>query len=341
MSRTDLFLAVAVVLLLPSFAHAQAPADSRAVAIVDGEKITNEELRQAVGQPLASLEEQVYTLKQQKLEQLIADHLLAQEAKRRKVSVESLVNEEITSKVTAVTPQEVHDFYEANKAQLQQQSESQLQEPIKSYLREQRVAASRLAFVQSLKSRATITTELTRPAVFRASITGTGPDRGAQTARVTIVEFEDFQCPFCRQVHETVERVMARYKDSVRLVHRDLPLQQLHPAARKAHEAARCAEKQGKFWEYRNVLYEKAPAASVDQLNGYAAQLGLNAPAFRKCLDGGEFRDVVQRDEQEAQRLGITGTPAFYINGRFVSGAQPEGEFARIIDEELTKLAAR
>jgi len=121
------------------------------------------------------------------------------------------------------------------------------------------------------------------------------------------------------------------------MVHRDLPLRTLHPASWKAHEAGRCAEEQGKFWEYRALLYKNAPAASPQQLNNYASQAGLNVSDFTKCLDSGRFNAVVQKDEDEANRLGIQGTPVFFINGRLLSGAQPESEFVRIIEDELNK----
>jgi protein-disulfide isomerase len=179
------------------------------------------------------------------------------------------------------------------------------------------------------------------PVPFRAHVGVDGPTRGAPDALVTLVEFEDFQCPFCKKAQETVQNVLARYKDKVKLVHRDFPLQPLHPASLKAHEAARCAEEQGKFWEYRDLLYKNAPAANSDQLTQYASQLAMNLPDFDKCVESEKFRGIVQKDEDEGDRLGVQGTPAFFLNGRLLSGAQPDAEFSRIIDEELNKRAQR
>ena len=121
------------------------------------------------------------------------------------------------------------------------------------------------------------------------------------------------------------------------MVHRDLPLRTLHPASWKAHEAGRCAEEQGKFWEYRALLYKNAPGVSREQLNNYASQAGLNISDFTTCLDSEKFNAVIQKDEDEANRLGIQGTPFFFINGRLLSGAQPMSEFVRIIEDELNK----
>jgi len=312
------------------------------VAEIDGEKITADELRQAAGQPLASLEEQAYVLKQQKLQQLIADRLLAQEARRQNITVEALVEHETASKITPATAEDIHGLYEANKAQLQKpESDAEVQNLLRTFLRDQKVAARRLEYVKSLQSRSTVAMHLERPMPFRANVAATGPSRGSTNAPVTIVEFEDFQCPFCRKAHETLEKVLVRYKNDVRLVHRDFPLQPLHPAAFKAHEAARCAEKQGKFWEYRGLLYDKAPAAAPEQLNEYARTSGLDAAAFKQCLENGASRTVIQKDVDEGNRVGVNGTPAFFINGRLLSGANPESEFARIIDEELSKRASR
>ena len=331
---------VPAVLLLPVMLQAQSNAGGQAVATVDGIPITADDLRQAAGQQLANLEQQAYAIKRQKLDEVIADRLLAREARRRNVSVEALVQAEISSQVAPVTAEEVHAFYEGNKSQLRQ-SEAELQEPIRNHLREQRAASARATFVESLKAGAKVSIALEAPPLFRVAIKGDGPNRGPAAPLVTIVAFEDFHCPFCKQVNQALERVLTRYKDTVRLVHRDLPLPQLHPAARKAHEAARCADRQGKFWEYRGVLYQRAPAASAEQLNSYAAEVGLNLASFKSCLESEEARAAVQRDEAEARRLGITGTPAFYINGRFLAGAQPESEFARLIDEELAARASR
>jgi protein-disulfide isomerase len=307
---------------------------AQVVAEVDGEKVTAADLQQAAGQALASLEQQAYRLKQQQLEQLIGERLIAHEADRRKLTVAALVELEITSKVPAATAEEVHALYEANKAQLPN-SEAELKTQLENYLLAQKTAARRQAFVQSLQGGARVTVYLEAPAPFRAAIQGDGPSRGNTAAPVTIVEFEDFQCPYCKQVHQTVEKVLARYKDQIRIVHRDFPLETLHPAAWRTHEAARCAEEQGKFWEYRDLLYANAPAAAPEQLKGFAAQAGLDAASFGRCIDEARFKSRVQGDLSEGERLGVSGTPAFFINGRLLSGSQPESEFSRVIEEEL------
>ncbi len=331
MIRTWFYSAV-MMLFVVSSVVAQEPREI--VAEVDGENISAQDLRDAAGVSLARLEDETYRLKQQKLQSLIEERLLAHEARRRKVSVESLVQTEITAKTVAVTHEEVLSAYEMYKSRLQK-PESEVEAQLLSMLHERKVAARRQEFLSSLRTSAVVSVNLMPPASFRASVGLDGPTRGASNAPVTIIEFEDFQCPFCKRAQDTVDQVLARYKDRVRIVHRDLPLRTLHPASWKAHEAGRCAEEQGKFWEYRALLYKNAPAASPEQLNNYASQAGLNVSDFAKCLDSGKFNAVIQKDEDEATRLGIQGTPFFFINGRLLSGAQPESEFVRIIEDEL------
>lgn len=332
---TVLLLFSGLLVVSPMFGQSETAIPT--AAEVDGEIISLQDVKQAAGEPLAGLEEQAYRLKQQKLEQIIGDRLLAREARRRNISLESLIETEVRAKAAIVTPEEVHRVYELNKSQLNNKPESEMREQIRNLLRDQKIAVRRQEFTKSLQSQAKVTVYLLPPPPFRANVTTQGPSRGAANAPVTIVEFEDFQCPFCKKAQDTLEQVLVRYKDEVRMVHRDFPLESLHPASWKAHEAGRCAEAQGKFWEYRDLLYKSAPAAGPEQLNNYASQLSMNVPDFKSCLESGKFRAVVQTDEEEGERLGVEGTPAFFINGRRLSGAQAESEFARIIDEELSK----
>ena len=328
------FYSAAMMLFAVSSVIAQEPHEI--VAEVNGEKISAQDLRDAAGVSLAKIEDETYRLKQQKLQSLIEERLLAHEAQRRKISVESLVQTEITAKTAAVTHEEVLSAYEMYKSRLQK-PESEVEPQLLAVLHDRKVAARRQEFLSSLRKAADVSVNLMPPASFRARVGLDGPTRGASNAPVTIVEFEDFQCPFCKRAEDTVEQVLARYKDRVRMVHRDLPLQTLHPAAWKAHEAGRCAEEQGRFWEYRALLYKNAPAASPEQLNNYASLAGLNVSDFTTCLQSGKFNAVVQKDEDEASRLGIQGTPVFFINGRLLSGAQPASEFVRIIEDELNR----
>jgi protein-disulfide isomerase len=333
MNRPSLLLCT--ITLLISSMSGQNASQSATVAEVAGEKISSQELNEASGEQLATLEQQAYRLQEEKLEQLIDNRLLAREAHRRNISLEELISSEVTAKAKQVTPEEIHRVYELNKTKLQK-PEPEVSDQLRTVLREQNIATRRHEFANSLRAKDEVKVYLEPPAPFRATVTVDGPSRGIPTAPVTIVEFEDFQCPFCRKAQDTLQQVLLKYKDSVRFVHRDFPLQPLHPTSIKAHEAAHCAADQGKFWEYRDLLYKNAPAPP-EQLTAYATQLGLNSVVFKTCLDSGKYAAAVQKDEDEGERVGVQGTPAFFINGRPFPGAQPESEFSRVIDEELNK----
>jgi protein-disulfide isomerase len=312
---------------------------SKPLADVNGKAITEEEVDKAIAGQLSKLQEQIYDLRRQRLEAVIQERLLADEAKRRGMSVQKLLDTEVTAKVGLVTEEEVERFYQGNKSRLQAGTdEGQAREQIRSRLQSQKLAAQREAFVQSLRKAAKVTVHLQAPPVSRmdVSVDG-GPVRGPANAAVTIVEFSDFHCPFCKRVNPTLKELEAKYGERVRIAFRDFPLDQLHPAARQAHEAARCAHEQGKFWAYHDVLFDKAPRASADDLKSYARQVGVDAAKFDQCLASGKYKEVVQKDVDEGRRLGISGTPAFFINGRLLSGAQPLDRFVQVIDEELQR----
>jgi protein-disulfide isomerase len=180
------------------------------------------------------------------------------------------------------------------------------------------------------------------------------PFLGDPDAPVTIIEFSDFQCPYCGAAMGTNDGLISNFKardptwepavpniikdyvetGKVKLVFRDFPLS-FHDKAQKAAEAAECADEQGKFWDYHNILFENQDALAVDDLKGYAADLGLDTDQFNSCLDSGKYAAEVQKDMQDGQAAGVSGTPAYFINGQLVSGAQPYKVFKQIIEAEL------
>ena len=161
------------------------------------------------------------------------------------------------------------------------------------------------------------------------------PFKGGASAPVTIVEFSDFHCPFCQRVVSTLAQLESRYGEKIKLVFRDFPIESLHPGATKAHEAARCANEQGKFWPYHDKLFASSPSSSPDVFKGLAKEVGLDLSNFEICLNSGKYQAAIQEDMAEGARIGVDGTPAFFINGRQISGAQPLDAFTRIIDDEL------
>ena len=311
-------------------------------ATVGDEIISFEELERAVRPQLAKIEEQRYTVLDDKLDQLIGERLLAQEAKKRGISVEQLQREEVYTKAPEVADAEVTSFITQNRTRLPPGDEAELKLKVWDFLRAQKVNERRRSFIQGLRAQNSVTVYLQAPAASRVSVsTDTGFVRGNQEATVTIVEFSDFQCPFCKSATATVKQVVDKYAGKVKWVFRDFPIAALHPAAPKAHEAARCAAEQGKFWEYHDLLFERSPRQAPDELKQYAQELKLDGPAFAQCLDSGKQQAGITRDIEEGTRLGVTGTPTFFVNGRELVGAQPLTAFQKIIESELSGKPAR
>ncbi len=313
---------------------AAAPGD--VLATVNGTPITEQDLRKAAGLELSRLEEQLYDLKKQQLEALVAQRLVEAEAARRGITVEAFEQAEITSRVTAVTEPQIDAFIEANRARIRGDA-AQLRPQIREFLTEQQREARRDAVVAGLRASADVTVTLAGPAPFRAEVDIEGaPVRGVATAPVTIVEYSDFHCPFCRRVQPTLTTLLERYKGQVRLVYKHLPLDGLHPQARRVSEAAWCAGRQDRFWEFHDAVYADAGSDASDAtLARYAAAASLDMPAFTACLAGPEAKAAVQKDVAQGESLGLNSTPGFFVNGREVRGAQPVDAFAAVIEEEL------
>jgi len=172
--------------------------------------------------------------------------------------------------------------------------------------------------------------EIPRLVVQEADGAVTGP----AGAPVEMIEFSDFQCPYCLRAHPTVQKVLATYGDRIRFVYRHFPLSN-HPNARPAAEASQCAAEQGKFWPFHDKLFANQSRLGTEDLKKQAAELGLDAGRFNACVDERKYRGQVDEDMKAGEEAGVNGTPAFFINGRMLSGAQPYVEFKRIIDEEL------
>jgi len=160
------------------------------------------------------------------------------------------------------------------------------------------------------------------------------PSKGNASAKLAIVEFSDFQCPFCRRVNPTLAQIEKEYGDKVRVVFKHLPLE-MHAKAPAAHAAAEAAHQQGKFWEMHDLIFGNQEAMSPEKYVEYAKQLNLDVARFQRDIASAQVKARIDADSAEAERLGVTGTPAFFVNGRFLSGAQPFPAFKELIDQEL------
>jgi protein-disulfide isomerase len=291
---------------------------ARVLAIVNNKQITMNDIENSLRPLIFNVQKQVYTLRKQDLELKINDTLLAQEAQKKGITTQALLDAEVTAKVARVTDAQAQAFYEQNKERISGEF-AQAKAQIIQYMQERKEQEATLAFAEQLRRAATIQINLTAPESAASSIaTDDQPAKGTANASVTIVEFTDFECPSCARQHPVLERIVSEFGDRVRLVVRDFPLSQ-HANARKAAEAAEAAREQGKYWEYAAVLFRNQSALGVDKLRQYATEVGLDRAKFDASLDSGKFAEKVQRDVIDGHKLGVNGTPTLYINGKRVS----------------------
>jgi protein-disulfide isomerase len=319
-------VAVASLGLLPAGA-ADAP-----VATVGSRAITRAELEAHVKPRLIELENERYDALREGLDEMVSEELMKQEAKARGTTPEALEKTEIQGKISPPTEAEIKAVYDENKEQLGDQTLEQIKPRIVQYLDQQKVAERREKFIDELKTKHKAKIALKPPVVEVAS--AGRPEKGGKQAPVTIIEFSDYQCPFCKRAEDVVDQVVKTYGDKVKVVFRDYPLP-MHPEARLAHEAANCANAQGKFWEYHRKLFANQQALAEANLKTYAKDLGLDQAKFDDCLAKRPHKAAIDKDLEDGAKVGVSGTPAFFINGRMLSGAQPFEKFKEVIDEEL------
>lgn len=327
---------LALLTLFATFAcavRAQGATDSNALAVINNQRvITQKEVDESIAPQLFALQQQIYALRKAALENLIARELLEEEAKRRRVSVESL-KQELTAVNVKISQSEIEQTYAENASTFGNMSPDELKERIRLDLEAQARMRNYKAKLVEWRKGAKIEILLTEPTPPAVAINDDGPALGSKSAPVTIVEFSDFQCPFCRRETGTVKQILQAYGDNVRLVFKQMPLP-IHPQAAAAACASVCADEQGRFWEYHDKLFG-ADDLSPASLNKIAASLGLNAEKFNACLTSDASRVAVEKDFQEAKRLGVSGTPTFFINGKAYVGAIGFEELKKIINREL------
>jgi protein-disulfide isomerase len=276
------------------------------------------------------LARQIYEIRHDALEGMILQRIVEAEAARRKTTAEKLVSEEVGKGVTAPSDADIKRFYDEHVASSGYKLEDVKGQIVDHMVAERRKAAL-VAFVDKLRASAQVKLLLKAP---RTEVEAHGPSKGAETAPVTIVEFSDFQCPYCQRQEEALHRILTDYKGQVRLVFRDFPLD-IHPNAEKAAQAAACADDQGKFWVMHDKLFENQGALEVDKLKSYAREAGLDGKQFDLCLDKDSTKERVDKSQQAGEHVGVEGTPALFVNGRMLSGATSYEELKAAVDEEL------
>lgn len=348
LSKTMAILLLTTAVTVPAFAKkdktkaAAAPVAptattsvSGAAATVGGTVITLEALDAAAANQLAKFRQQEYDVRAEVLTGMIQEQLITNEAAAQKVTTDELVETEIIAKAAKPTPDEVSQYYEKMKSRMGGKTFDDVKGDIEKMLTGQKVAERKDQYMTELSAKYEVKMLLDPP---RATIMlrATAPATGPADAPITIVEWSDYQCPFCKRAYPTVEQVLTEYKDQVRYIHLDYPLP-FHQQAMPASMAVHCAGEQGKFWEYNNNLYSAPGDLSAADLTKRAADLGLEGAAFEACTASKKYEALIKTNFADGSALGVTGTPAFFINGRMLVGAQPIEQFRAIINDELSR----
>lgn len=303
------------------------------VAKVGSHEITEQEVDKLVKPRMASVENEIYELKRQAIVSIADDYVIQQAAHRENLSEAEYLKKTLGDKLTPVLEQQARAYYDAHQADIGQPFDK-VKAALARYLERKQIQERREELLESLRQQAGFTMLLKPP---RAEIATDGfPTLGAKDAPVTIVEFTDFQCPFCRRAEPTIKELRDKYGDKMRLVHRDFPLP-FHRQAFKAAVAAHCAGDQGRFWQYHDALFADQSKLGVDEFKAVAKELNLDMPKFQSCLDKDQHADQIKKDIAAGEALGVDGTPAFFINGVSLVGAQPPEKFETLINTELAQ----
>ena len=319
---------------------AQHAADPGAAARVGDRSITLDEVdRVAMVQESGRfrglrLRDAIYEARRVALEALVAEQLIEADAKRAGVTAAALLEGELARTVVAVSDRDVAEWYQANQSRVGGAPLEQVADKIREALQLQRRDDAKARYVERLRAATEVRIHLVPP---RESIgvAENEPSAGPADAPVQIVMYSDFQCPFCARVGPTLKKVRDTYGDSVRVVFRDFPLGSIHPRAAAAAVAARCAHEQGRFWEFHDRLFASANRLEDRDFAQHATELGLDTARFSTCTQDSRAAGIVAGNLTSGERLGVSATPAFFVNGRFLPGAQPFEAFKRVIDDEL------
>ncbi|PWT88775.1 MAG: hypothetical protein C5B55_12530 [Blastocatellia bacterium] len=324
-----------IYILAINLAKAQSP--DVTIAIVNDEKVTLRELDESIAQQIFPLNQQLYALRKAALSNLIAAKILEREAIKKGISVEDLRKQLMVGSIN-VTKAQVEEAYVQNLPLLSMMSPHEAKERLRLDLEsQQRMKLYRRA-LEDLKQQAKITLLLEQPGPPGKLDDGLSPTKGARQPTLTIVEFSDFQCPYCRQVQPTLNALLDEYAQRVRVVFKYLPIES-HANSHLAAEGAYCASEQERFWQFHDAIFASSEV-SKNSLELIATNLGLNLSKFSECSKSVRPQVAIAKDLENAKLLGIESTPSFVIGDEIVNGAISLAEFKQIVDRKLSQLTS-
>lgn len=319
-----------LVLLLATSSFSQTP--ETVVASVNNIEITQQQVDDSVSARIYPLQQQLYAIRKAALENLLVAKILEREAGARGVSVEEL-RQQLTTGEILVTRAQVEEAYMQNASFFAAMSPDEARERLRLDLENQERMKHYRAGLDALRKKWAIRMNFAPPRFVTELDDGVSPVKGAKKPAVTIVEFSDFECPYCRAVQRTLKQVVESYADEVRLVFKHLPLEG-HLNSLPAARAAYCAAEQDRFWQFHDALFaatELSPATFTQIANEH----GLGLPKFQACVNSEQSRAGVVKDLETARLFGVESTPSFIVNGKLVKGALSFADFQKLIEQEL------
>jgi protein-disulfide isomerase len=322
---------ILLLLLLSAPVLGQTP--ETVVARVNDKEITGKQVDDSIAAQIWPLQQQLYAIRKAALENLVTRKILEGEAASRGISVEEL-RKQLTQGEIKVTGAQVEEAYKQNASFFASMSPDEARERLRLDLENQARMKNYRTGLEALRKKWTVTIDFTPPVFVSELDDGVSPTKGATNPLVTIVEFSDFECPFCRQVQSTLKQIVERYGRDVRLVFKHLPLEG-HRNSFPAARAAYCAAEQDRFWQFHDALFS-AQDLSPPVLERIALDLGLAPARFKTCLDSEQSRAAIIKDLEAARLFRIDSTPSFIVNGKLIKGALSFADFQKIIEQELS-----
>lgn len=312
------------------------------IGMVDGRKIYQKDLSTQERQALFEATNQLYGATENVLAKRYFQSIIDNYKKENKIADDAAAQQSYVSSHVKVSEEDIKAFIDQNaeNPQLKGKSFEEQKQLVEPYLMQQAAQTFFEKMIQQAEADGKLRVlSLKKPQISKIDIKikSSDPTKGPANAPVTIIEFADFQCPYCNKAQPTVEALLKKYGDKVRFVFKDFPLVGIHEQAIGAAIAAKCAQEQGKYWEMHDKLFENYRNLSEPLYTTLAQQLTLDVAQFQACQQNPLIRAQLMEDMKYAESLGITATPAFYVNGTLLMGAQPMSAFERVIDDELAK----
>jgi protein-disulfide isomerase len=316
--------------------HADTSANAdRPVATVNGQPIYDHDLATATAGQMIQLRNQEYQARRKALEDVIRQRIVEAEAAKRGLTADTLYAQAVDTTVPTPSEGEVAAYYLALKSNFNRPL-AEIKMQLQANLKALQVQQARQDFADALRTKAEVAI-LLRPPITQVAYDASRL-RGDPKAPITIVEFADYQCPYCKQTETTLKNLLKKYAGQVNIAFREFPLSSIHPFAERAAEAAQCAGNQGKYWEFHDALFDNQSKLDEAAINETARGIGLNQNSFEACVASRDSKLRVARDQEDGKKAGVSATPGFFVGGVFLNGAQPEAEFDKIIAEELARL---